>query len=92
MYPIGQQRTAVREPELILPLQPAIYRLSPERRNVASTDAGTCVRRAGRRVGGVATGDGSTRHDSTTTYGIAGIALLGAAGAFLARRRLSRQS
>ena len=43
-------------------------------------------------VGGVATGDGSTRHDSTTTYGLGGLALLGAAGAFLARRRLSRQS
>lgn len=43
-------------------------------------------------VGGVATGDGSTRHDSTTMYGIGGLALLGAAGAFAARRRLSRQS
>ena len=43
-------------------------------------------------VGGVATGDGSTRHDPTTAYSIGGLALLGAAGAFLARRRLSRQS
>ncbi|WP_067499668.1 hypothetical protein [Actinoplanes sp. TFC3] len=43
-------------------------------------------------VGGVATGDGSTSHDSTPMYGLGGLALLGAAGAFLARRRLSRQS
>ncbi|BCY09691.1 hypothetical protein [Actinoplanes sp. L3-i22] len=40
-------------------------------------------------VGGVATGDGSTRHDSTPLYALGGLALLGAAGAFVARRRLS---
>ncbi|GAA4609730.1 hypothetical protein BJY16_007480 [Actinoplanes octamycinicus] len=40
-------------------------------------------------VGGVATGDGSTRHDSTPLYALGGLALLGAAGAFAARRRLS---
>ena len=43
-------------------------------------------------VGGVATGDGSTQHDSTGTYALGGVALLGAAGAFVARRRLSRQN
>ena len=40
-------------------------------------------------VGGVATGDGSTRHGSTPLYALGGLALLGAAGAFAARRRLS---
>jgi hypothetical protein len=40
-------------------------------------------------VGGVATGDGSTRHDSTPLYALGGLALLGAAGALVARRRLS---
>ena len=43
-------------------------------------------------VGGVATGDGSTRNDSTGMYALGGVALLGAAGAFLTRRRLGRQS
>ncbi|WP_433297479.1 hypothetical protein ACQP2F_41140 [Actinoplanes sp. CA-030573] len=43
-------------------------------------------------VGGVATGDGSTRHESTGTYALGTVALLGAGGAFLARRRLGRQS
>ncbi|AEV84369.1 hypothetical protein ACWT_3346 [Actinoplanes sp. SE50] len=40
-------------------------------------------------VGGVATGDGSTRHDSIPLYALGGIALFGAAGALVARRRLS---
>ncbi|WP_433796643.1 hypothetical protein [Actinoplanes sp. CA-252034] len=40
-------------------------------------------------VGGVDTGDGSTRHDSTPLYALGGLALLGAAGAFIARRRLA---
>ncbi|WP_436531860.1 hypothetical protein [Actinoplanes sp. HUAS TT8] len=40
-------------------------------------------------VGGVATGDGSTRHDSAPLYALGGFALLAAAGAFVARRRLS---
>jgi hypothetical protein len=43
-------------------------------------------------VGGVATGDGSTRHDSAPMYAIGGLALLGAAGAFVARRRLNARS
>ena len=62
-----------------------------------ATDPATCGMVSGAAagsvpVGGVATGDGSTRHSSTTAYGIGGLALLGAAGVFLARRRLSRQS
>ncbi|MEU4163450.1 hypothetical protein [Actinoplanes sp. NPDC026670] len=40
-------------------------------------------------VGGVDTGDGSTRHDPTPLYALGGIALLGAAGAVIARRRLA---
>ncbi|GIE34815.1 hypothetical protein Ait01nite_078600 [Actinoplanes italicus] len=40
-------------------------------------------------VGGVDTGDGSTRHDSAPLYALGGIALLAAAGAFIARRRLA---
>ncbi|MEU4241312.1 hypothetical protein [Actinoplanes sp. NPDC026619] len=62
-----------------------------------ATDPATCGMVAGAAVGsvpvgGVATGDGSTRNDPAIAYGIGGLALLGAAGAFLARRRLSRQS
>jgi hypothetical protein len=43
-------------------------------------------------VGGVATGDGSTHQNPAVMYGIGGLALLAAAGAFAARRRLIRQS
>jgi hypothetical protein len=61
------------------------------------TDPATCGMVSGAAagsmpVGGVATGDGSTRHDPAVAYGLGGLALLGAAGAFLARRRLARQS
>lgn len=43
-------------------------------------------------VGGVATGDGSARgnNDQAPMYAVGGVALLGAFGAFLARRRLTR--
>lgn len=59
-----------------------------------ATDPATCGMVSGAAagsmpVGGVGTGDGSTRHDSTPLYALGGIALLGAAGAFVARRRLS---
>jgi hypothetical protein len=40
-------------------------------------------------VGGVATGDGSTTHDSATLIGFGGLALLGALGAYLIGRRRS---
>ncbi len=40
-------------------------------------------------VGGVDTGDGSTRNDSTPLHALGGLALLGAAGAFVARRRMA---
>jgi hypothetical protein len=43
-------------------------------------------------VGGVATGDGSTRQDQDPMYAVGGVALLGAAGAFAARRRLRGRS
>ncbi|GIF23926.1 hypothetical protein BJ973_004539 [Actinoplanes tereljensis] len=61
-----------------------------------ATDPATCGMVSGAAVGsvpvgGVATGDGSTRHDPMMAYGIGGLALLGAAGAFAARRRLGRQ-
>lgn len=62
-----------------------------------ATDPATCGMISGAAagsvpVGGVATGDGSTRQNSTPMYAIGGIALLGALGAFAARRRLRVQS
>jgi hypothetical protein len=43
-------------------------------------------------VGGVATGDGSTHHNPAPMYAIGAIALIGALGAFAARRRLRSRS
>jgi hypothetical protein len=40
-------------------------------------------------VGGVATGDGSTRNESATLYGIGGLALLAALGVYVVSRRHS---
>jgi hypothetical protein len=62
-----------------------------------ATDPATCGMVSGAAagsvpVGGVATGDGSTRHNATGTYALGGVALLGAAGALFARRRISRQN
>ncbi|GGL10038.1 hypothetical protein [Mangrovihabitans endophyticus] len=62
-----------------------------------ATDPATCGMISGAAagsvpVGGVETGDGSTRHDAAGMYAVGGVALLGAAGAFLARRRLRAQS
>jgi hypothetical protein len=59
-----------------------------------ATDPAVCGMVAGAAagsvpVGGVATGDGSTRHSPVPMYAAGGVALLGALGAFLARRRLS---
>jgi MYXO-CTERM domain-containing protein len=61
-----------------------------------ATDPAVCGMVAGAAagsmpVGGVATGDGSTRGNPATAYAIGGLALLGAAGAFAARRRFARQ-
>jgi hypothetical protein len=61
-----------------------------------ATDPATCGMISGAAagsvpVGGVDTGDGSTRNNSTPMYAIGGIALLGALG-FLAVRRLQGQS
>jgi hypothetical protein len=61
------------------------------------TDPATCGMISGAAagsvpVGGVATGDGSTRPDSQAPmYALGGVALLGALGAFAARRRLTGQ-
>ncbi len=62
-----------------------------------ATDPATCGMVSGAAagsvpVGGVATGDGSTRDDSTAMVAVGGIALLAAAGLFAARRRLRGQS
>jgi MYXO-CTERM domain-containing protein len=61
------------------------------------TDPATCGMISGAAagsvpVGGVATGDGSSRHDSTPMYAVGGMALLGALGAFAVRRRVHHQS
>ncbi len=57
-----------------------------------ATDPATCGMVSGAAVGsvpvgGVATGDGSTRQNPMTMYVIGGVALLGAAGLLAARRR-----
>jgi LPXTG-motif cell wall-anchored protein len=62
-----------------------------------ATDPATCGMISGAAagsvpVGGVATGDGSTRDNSTPMYAFGGIALLGALGLVAARRRLHGQS
>ncbi|MFI5930949.1 hypothetical protein [Actinoplanes sp. NPDC051494] len=58
-----------------------------------ATDPATCGMVTGAAagsvpVGGVATGDGSTRRDPSTVYNLGGLALLGAAVVFATRRRL----
>lgn len=60
------------------------------------TDPATCGMISGAAagsvpVGGVATGDGSAHGGSTPMYALGGVALFGALGAFLARRRLAGQ-
>jgi LPXTG-motif cell wall-anchored protein len=57
-----------------------------------ATDPALCGMVAGAAVGsvpvgGVATGDGSTRHDSTVWFGIGGLALLAALGLLVVARR-----
>ena len=61
------------------------------------TDPATCGMVSGAAagsvpVGGVATGDGTTRDNPAPMYALGGITLLGALGAFAARRRLRHQS
>ena len=61
------------------------------------TDPATCGMIAGAAagsvpVGGVDTGDGTTRDNPTPMYALGGIALLGALGTVAARRRLRTQS
>ena len=63
-----------------------------------ATNPATCGMVAGAAagsvpVGGVATGDGSARNDaSMPMYAVGGLALIGAFGAFVARRRLRGES